>query len=87
LRPYRSPWAAPSGNAARKTQRACSFALYRWIEIGLLALGLALVALSARASWLQGLGAGLAVQAGLMVVLDFFAERRGDVYLDWLRGA
>jgi hypothetical protein len=64
-----------------------SFALYRWIEIGLLALGLALVALSARASWLQGLGAGLAVQAGLMLVLDFFAEQRGDVYLDWLRGA
>jgi hypothetical protein len=63
-----------------------SFALYRWIEIGLLALGLALVAWSARASWRQGLGAGLAVQSGVMLVLDFFAEQRGEVYLAWLRG-
>lgn len=62
-----------------------SFALYRWIEIALLAAGLALLALAARSSLWQGVGAGLVVQAGLMLLLDFFAEQRGQVYLDWLR--
>jgi hypothetical protein len=62
-----------------------SFALYRWIEIALLAAGLALLALAARSSLWQGVGAGLAVQASLMLLLDFFAEQRGQVYLDWLR--
>ncbi len=63
-----------------------SFAIYRWIETGLLLLGLLCALTAARGGAWQGVGAGLAVQAGLMLALDFFAERRGQAYLAWLSG-
>ncbi len=63
-----------------------NFRLYKAIEIGLLAAGLALAATSRRAKtpprrefW-RAFGAGLALQAGFMLTLDFFAEERAAVY-------
>jgi hypothetical protein len=34
---------------------------------------------------LKGLGLGLAIQASFMLLLDYFAESRGKVYLDYLQ--
>jgi hypothetical protein len=34
---------------------------------------------------LNGIGLGLFIQSGIVLVLDFFAERRGEVYLTYLR--
>ena len=48
-------------------------------------LSSALFAFGAAGSVRRGAGIGLFVQAGLMLALDFFAERRGTSYLDWLR--
>jgi len=62
-----------------------NFVLYRWIEIGLMVAAVAMFALGAEGSGWRGAGVGLFVQAGLMLALDFFAERRGTAYLDWLR--
>ena len=62
-----------------------NFVLYRWIEIGLLVAAILLLAFAPAASAWRGAGIGLLVQAGLMLALDFFAERRAMVYLDWLR--
>lgn len=62
-----------------------NFVIYRWVEIALLAAGLVLLLAGRRGSAWQGVGVGLAVQSGLMLLLDFFAERRGQVYLDWLQ--
>ena len=62
-----------------------NFVLYRWIEIGLLVAAILLHAFAPAASAWRGAGIGLFFQAGLMLALDFFAERRAMVYLDWLR--
>jgi hypothetical protein len=62
-----------------------NFELFRWTEIGLLALGLLLAVAARRGSIARGVGWGLAPQAALMLLLDFFAERRGAAYLAWLQ--
>lgn len=62
-----------------------NFVIYRWTEVALLVLGALLWAFAPPASAWRGAGLGLAVQAGLMLALDFFAERRGDAYLAWLQ--
>lgn len=74
-----------SEEIARMVTVMRNFVLYRWIEIGLLAAGLLLCVFAPSASAWRGAGIGLAAQAGLMLALDFFAERRGSAYLDWLR--
>ena len=65
-----------------------NFAVLRWVEIALALAGLALVLIFRRdvnnLFWF-GIGVGLGIQAILMLVADFFAERRGQVYLDGLR--
>jgi drug/metabolite transporter (DMT)-like permease len=59
--------------------------LYRWIEVALIAAGLLLVVFTGEGTSWRGAGFALAVQAGLMLGLDLFAERRGEAYLAWLR--
>lgn len=61
-----------------------NFAFIRWVEIALLAAGIALMFFSAEGFW-RGVGYGLAVQAALMLVADYFAEARGHVYLAELK--
>ncbi|WP_375558770.1 hypothetical protein ACE193_13590 [Bernardetia sp. OM2101] len=65
-----------------------NFVTYRYVEIGLAILGIILYfAFSTQTftmSLLKGLGLGLAIQAILMLSLDFFAEKRGHEYLDTL---
>lgn len=68
-----------------KVQR--NFVYIEWVEVALLALGVAL-ALGRKASpaaW--GVGAGMVVQAGVMLAFDLLAERRGAAWLDALRRA
>ncbi len=61
-----------------------NFSVYKIIEIGLLVLGLLMfVFLRQHALW-RGVGMGLMLQAGFMLGLDFLAENRGRVYLDYL---
>lgn len=62
-----------------------NFVRYRWIEIGLLVAAILLHAFAPAASAWRGAGIGLFIQACLMLALDFFAERRAMLYLDWLR--
>ncbi|MFZ2649606.1 MAG: hypothetical protein WA210_05815 [Burkholderiaceae bacterium] len=61
-----------------------NFVLYRWIEIGLIVAALLLCLLAPGGSAWRGAGIGALIQAGLMLALDIFAERRGKLYLDWL---
>ncbi len=62
-----------------------NFVLYRWIEIGLLLIGFALFFIFQPETFWKGFGIGLSIQSCFMLLLDFFAESRGKVYLDYLQ--
>jgi hypothetical protein len=61
------------------------FVLYRRVEISLLVLGLLFFFYFNPESLIKGLGIGLAIQSALMLFLDYFAEKRGFEYLDFLK--
>jgi hypothetical protein len=67
----------------RRVQRR--FVLYKRLEIGLLALGLALASVEGYGRTLYAVGMGLMLEAGLMLALDLRAERRGQRYLDTVK--
>lgn len=69
----------------RMQQVARDFVRNRWIELAFVAIGLLAAVLAPRGSAGQGAAAGLAVQAGLVGLLDAFAERRAGEYLAWLQ--
>lgn len=62
-----------------------NFEIYRWVEWALLVAGLGLGWRAGAGSTARGVGAGLAPQSALMLVLDHFAEERGETYLAFLR--
>ena len=62
-----------------------SYAISLRIEIAILAIGLVLLMLAKCGSSWQGAGFGLALQAGLVLLLDSLAERRARLYLEWLQ--
>jgi hypothetical protein len=62
-----------------------SFRVIKVVEMVLLAGGLALAFVFPRGALLHGVGAGLAMQAAILLFLDLVASRRADDYLDALR--
>ena len=57
-----------------------SFKWYKWVEIVLLILSLALIGLNQEAGFSKGLGIGLLIQSLIMLAFDFYAEKRGREY-------
>jgi len=65
-----------------------NFAIYRWVEISLLAVGLMMIFWFRNQDnrhWLLGIGVGLAIQSALMLGADYFAEKRGHEYFTGLK--
>ncbi|MFP2912096.1 hypothetical protein ACLESD_45160 [Pyxidicoccus sp. 3LFB2] len=62
-----------------------NFTLYKLIELVLLAAGIAMTYAFRHREALYAVGLGLVIQAGVMLVADLFAEKRGDTYLAALR--
>ena len=62
-----------------------NFAVYRWVEIALAAVGVILILAQIFGSMGKGIGTGLFIQSLLMLVADYFAMKRGQRYLDWLQ--
>ncbi len=62
-----------------------NFVVYRWVEIALAAVGVILILTQIFGSMGRGIGTGLLIQSLLMLVADYFAMKRGQVYLDWLQ--
>ena len=60
------------------------FVLFRYIEISLIITGMLLMYRSLDDTFWRGIGLGLFIQAGIVLCLDFFAERRGHLYLTYL---
>jgi len=61
-----------------------NFTLYKYIEIALILAGIGLLFLF-RNDIIKGIGLGLAIQSLIMLLLDFIAAARGDVYLRFLQ--
>lgn len=62
-----------------------NFIIYRYVEIILLVAGLFLMFFFSEHLFFNGLGIGLFIQSALMLSLDFFAEKRGKEYLEYLQ--
>lgn len=64
-----------------------NFVIYRWVEIAFIITGLVLIFLfrsnPGKLFW-YGFGVALAIQAAITFSGDFFAEKRGKVYIDEL---
>jgi len=60
------------------------FDIYKILEISLLVGGVAtaVIANNANNEFVAGVGVGLAAESALMLVLDFFAESRADLYTE-----
>ena len=66
-----------------------NFVLYRYVEIGLALLGIVLFIYfknNTTQSFWKGFGAGLVIMAMLALTADYFAEKRGHIYLDGIKG-
>ncbi len=62
-----------------------NFVIYRYVEIALIILGIALMYSSMNDTFWRGIGLGLFMQASIVLTLDFFAERRGHIYVENLK--
>lgn len=62
-----------------------NFVIFRYVEIALIILGIALMYSSMNDTFLRGIGLGLFIQASIVLSLDFFAERRGYIYFEYLK--
>jgi hypothetical protein len=62
-----------------------NFLIFRYIEIALIILGVFLMYSSMNDTLWRGIGLGLFIQASIVLSLDFFAERRGHYYLEYLK--
>lgn len=69
----------------RMEKVSSSFTTYKFIEIALLAAGIAMTFLFRGRDLPYSIGVGLILQASVMLVLDLFAERRADVYIQQIK--
>ena len=61
-----------------------NFLIYSWAEIALIAVGVVLFLFFESKSFGNGVGMGLIIQSSITLVLDYLAEKRGKVYLNYL---
>lgn len=62
-----------------------NFVIFRYVEITLILLGIILMYGFRHNMLWNGIGLGLFIQSCIVLILDFFAERRGESYLAYLR--
>ena len=63
------------------------FKLIRYIEMGLIILGLLFFLIGSSGGFWKGVGLGLVIQGGIMLIADSFAENRGQNYLNFLKAS
>jgi len=79
------PQKIPTKEIPRMNTVMKNFVIYRYTELALIITGFALLFMSGDKQFLKGLGTGLIIQAGIMLLLDYFAERRGLDYVNYLK--
>lgn len=75
-----------AAEAPRMKTVIANFERYKTIEMGLLALGMAIVVLLRKREFWFAFGLGLVLQAGFMLVLDHFAQTRAHDYFKAVLG-
>lgn len=61
-----------------------SFVRIKWVEVAFIVLGLAMMLLNPEAGFTKGLGTGLFAQGLIMLIFDYFAEKRGRAYAEFV---
>jgi len=69
----------------RMTTVMKNFAIYKWVEIALILVGIIMFFFFQPMTIWKGIGLGLFIQASFMLLLDLFAESRGKTYLEYLQ--
>ncbi len=80
-----APAAFQAAELARMDVVMRNFTVYKLVELALLAAGIAMTYAFRHREALYAVGLGLVIQAGVTLVADLFAEKRGDTYLTALR--
>jgi hypothetical protein len=62
-----------------------NFVLYRYFEIAMIFLGIILMYTLPNYGFWKGFGLGLFIQCSVLLSLDFFAEKRGYFYVEYLK--
>lgn len=75
-----SPDAFREQETTRMTHVMKNFTRIKWVEIGLLLIGGLAIWANAEANFPKGLGAGLVLQSLIMLIFDFWAEKRAQAY-------
>ena len=57
-----------------------NFTRIKWAEISVVIIGALAIGINQTANFPKGLGAGLLLQGVIMLIFDFFAEKRGKAY-------
>lgn len=57
-----------------------NFVRIKWVEVAFIVVGLAIILVNPELNFTKGLGAGLFAQGSIMLLFDFFAEKRGKAY-------
>lgn len=80
----RSPADLAAAELPRMKAVMRNFQVYRWVEITFMVVGLGLILWNVQPDFWKGWGAGMFLQGGLMLLADFFAEKRGQEYVNAL---
>ena len=62
-----------------------NFVFYRYFEIAIIFIGIILMYSMVNYGFWKGFGLGLFIQCAVLLSLDFFAEKRGSMYLTHLK--
>ncbi len=61
-----------------------SFVLYRWVEAAFIVIGIALILLDKELVFSKGLGAGLCAQGIIILLYNYYAEKRAGKYIAFI---
>ncbi len=62
-----------------------NFVRFKWAEVAFIVLGLAIILVNKDLNFTKGLGVGLFAQGAIMLFFDFFAEKRGKAYAEFVQ--
>ena len=81
----KEPLSIKSLEIPRMEKVMSNFVIFRYVEIAFIIFGIILMYSSLNDTFWRGSGLGLFIQASIVLCLDVFAERRGYMYVEYLK--